>query len=83
MDHTKQGRVTITKTILSKIYHRLVKSKRNNIEKPLDEVSKIGSKTDRIEPLNIETMKVYEFEDFVDDIETVSKIKSKKGYEEL
>jgi|TARA_R100001530_G_scaffold129274_1_gene99503 hypothetical protein len=83
MDHTKQGRVTITKTILSKIYHRLVKSKRNNIEKPLDEVSKIESKTDRIEPLNIETMKVYEFEDFVDDIETVSKIKSKKGYEEL
>jgi len=83
MDHTKQGRVTITMTILSKIYHRLVKSKRNNIEKPLDEVSKIESKTDRIEPLNIETMKVYEFEDFVDDIETVSKIKSKKGYEEL
>jgi len=74
--------VTITKTILSKIYHRLSKSKSNNLEKPLDEASNIKSK-DKTKRLNIETMKVYEFDNFLEDMETLSKNKSKKGYEEI
>ena len=77
------SRVTITKTILSKIYHRLSKSKSNNLEKPLDEASNIKSKTDMPSHLNIETMKVYEFDNFLEDMETLSKNKSKKGYEEI
>ena len=77
------SRVTITKTILSSIYHRLVKSKRDNLEKPLDEASNIKSKTDMPVHLNIETMKVYEFDNFMKDMETLSKNKSKKGYEEI
>ena len=82
LDQINQSRVTITKTILSKVYHRLIKTKKKPLERTLDESSNDKAKIDK--PLNAgKKEEGYDFDEFVEDMASLSKNKSKKGYEEI